>query len=145
MTKEQRQAIIAAVLISIAVLVWIVVIFRRGTLPEKSQPAGFDLRRERIDFFNLAEQLKNNRPQMEWVRDPFQFPQKPTTKKTGITGLDLTGIIYDKELPVAVINDVIVHEGDTIEGAVVKEIESNSVVLEKEGKLYTLELIKGEE
>lgn len=145
MTKEQRQKIIVAVLISIAVLLWIVVISRKGAPPEKSQSGDLDLPKERTDFFDLEEQFKNNRPQIEWIRDPFQFPQKKTVTKTGVAGLILTGIIYDKELPVAVINDVIVHKGDTIEGAVVKEIGSNSVVLEKEGGLYTLELIKGEE
>ena len=152
MKKEQKQLIIIIVLFFFVALVWIRIIFKKA--PEEFAPippgsvekpieAGFSI--GRVDFFELEEKLKKNRPQLEWVRDPFQFPPKKYIKKTDFEGLNLTGIIYDEESPVAVINDVIVKKGDVVEGVTVLEIRRESVVLEKEDKSYTLELLKWEE
>lgn len=147
MAREQKQLIAFIILFSIVIILWMGIIFKPRRLPEEvspEQPGSMDLSGTGgVDFFELEKTLKDNRPPMEWVRDPFHFPQKQI-KKADVADLTLTGIIYDKESPMAVINDVIIHEGDMIGGAVVKEIRSDSVVLEKAGRSYTLELMKGE-
>lgn len=148
MKKEQKQVIAIAVLFTIAGLLFIKTFFFKKPLGEKAGPeipgevttAG--KQEEKKDFFVLEEALKKTRQKLVWERDPFEFPPKELERSEG---LNLTGVIYDGESPVAVINDVIVHEGDEIEGVKVIKIEQNSVVLEKDGKPFTLELLKWEE
>jgi hypothetical protein len=48
----------------------------------------------------------------------------------------VTGIMYSKENPCAVIRGKIVHEGDTVAGYKVLEICKNEVLLEKKGKTF---------
>lgn len=158
MKKEQKQLIALIVLICMTGLIFVKIIFRAkapsGGLPAAS-PGSAEMPKEikegvalpttKVDFFELEEQLKKNRPRLKWVRDPFRFPPKKEIEKTDVEKLNLTGIIYDEGSPIAVINDEIVHEGDEIEGVKVIKIESERVLLEKDGKPYTLELIKWEE
>lgn len=149
MKKEQKQAVIFGVLILFAVLLSMRTFFQSKTPVEQAVDVPGDvmtagLPSGRVDFFELEQRFQDERPQLEWVRNPFEFPPKEVTKKEGLEGLNLTGIIYDKESPVAVINDIIVHEGEEIEGAKVLEIRSDSVVFEKEGKTYTLKLLEWE-
>ena len=59
-------------------------------------------------------------------------------KKEG-SSFVLQGIIYSPQGSVAIINNELLHEGDTLMGQFkVKKIESKGVVLEKEGKEYFL-------
>jgi len=59
-------------------------------------------------------------------------------KKEG-SSFVLQGIIYSPQGSVAIINNELLHEGDALMGQFkVKKIESNGVVLEKEGKEYFL-------
>lgn len=153
MRKEQKQLIIFIVLICVAGLIFARIIFKSGkagkgllVLHDRKEIAGeVDKPAAKLDFFELEEELKKNRPQLKWVRNPFQFPPKKEVEKTDVGKLNLTGIIYDETSPVAVINDIIVHEGDEIEGVKVIKIETEEVLLEEEGESYTLELLKREE
>lgn len=149
MKKEQKQILILIILICMGGLIFAKVIFRAKVPSGEFQPplpfdAEVSIETAKVDFFELEEQLKTSRPQLKWVRDPFHFSPKKEIEKTDIGELNLTGIIYDKESPVAVINDIIVHEGEEIEGAMVLEIRSDSVVFEKDGKTYTLKLLEWE-
>lgn len=150
MKKEQKQLIVFIVLICVAGLIFVKVIFRAKAPSGEQKPAlPFDAETPieivKVDFFELEEELKKNRPQLKWVRNPFQFPPKKEVEKTDVGKLNLTGIIYDETSPVAVINDIIVHEGDEIEGVKVIKIESEEVLLEEDGESYTLKLLKREE
>lgn len=147
MEKKKKEAIIFIVLIFVAVIM-VMRMMLKAEAPLSSQvetsPA-IGKQADIADFFELEEKLKGTRPKLDYTRDPFQFQPRKAAGKVGIDRLSLTGIIYDQESPVAVINDTIVHKGEEIEGALILEIKSNSVVLEKDGKSYTLELIKPEE
>jgi len=56
-----------------------------------------------------------------------------------LSGLILNGIIYD-EIPQAIINNEMFLVGDSIRRATVRQIGDRAVVLEFEGKFYTLRL-----
>lgn len=148
MKKEQKQVIAIVVLFTIAGLFFIKNFIFKKPLGEKAGPeipgevTTAEEQKEKIDFFVLEDVLKGKRQKLDWERDPFKLPPKEVSRTEG---LNLTGVIYDGESPVAVINDIIVHEGDEIEGVKVIKIEQNSVVLEKDGKPFTLELLKWEE
>ena len=61
-------------------------------------------------------------------------------KQAGLGNLNLKGIIYSPALPLAVINDEVLAEGDMIEGYFIIEISEKSVILEKDNKGFTLKL-----
>lgn len=78
-------------------------------------------------------------------RDPFS----PLVNKSGliliprevdIDGLSLGGIIYSESTPVAVINDEVLEEGETIGGYVIVAIEEKSVILKNANQEYVLKL-----
>ncbi|MCK5229631.1 MAG: hypothetical protein KAR13_05160 [Desulfobulbaceae bacterium] len=81
------------------------------------------------------------------VRDPFNrpleqlIPQGEIEQEQGLelfADFSLIAIIWNKELPIAIINDTMVGVGDTVKGATVLEIAKKAVVLEREKMNHTL-------
>ena len=96
---------------------------------------------------NKINTLQNNQS-LTLKRDPFNWPASQITKFKSFdkknrallfTDLSLTGIIWDKKKPLAVINGKMLGIGDTIKGAKVRKIHKESVLLRKHGTNYTLE------
>ncbi len=67
------------------------------------------------------------------VRDPFSKPidvvQTEVKKK-----MILTGIIWDQNQPAAIINDVLVTVGGTVDGRTITAIDKDRVVVEEDGE-----------
>lgn len=61
----------------------------------------------------------------------LKFPLKSTDFK-------LSGILYDEQKPMAIINNRVVEEGALINGAQLLEIQPNFVRLSRRGKKFTL-------
>ncbi len=86
----------------------------------------------------------------EWGRDPFQPPEEeskiapppPTTaeEEEVVSELKLSGTLTSPKKAIAIINEKIVREGDSIGGFKVFKIERKRVVLTREGKSYSLYL-----
>lgn len=74
-----------------------------------------------------------------WGIDPF-YPAETSSAIYGTDGLILTGIMWDKDNPLAIINDNVVKIGDKLSDYTVKEINEKNVMLEKDGDVYTIEL-----
>ncbi|UCG62050.1 MAG: hypothetical protein JSV52_01795 [Candidatus Zixiibacteriota bacterium] len=80
-----------------------------------------------------------------WGKDPFRVqhsarysqrtPEKPKWQ--------LSGILYNSQAPVAIINNKPVKAGDTINSARVLRIDRKSVMLEYNGSKMTLTVTKG--
>ncbi|MDD3296342.1 MAG: hypothetical protein PHU64_03170 [Candidatus Omnitrophica bacterium] len=79
------------------------------------------------------------------ARDPFE----PLVNKAGfilipkeidVTGLAVQGIIYSKDLPLAIINGEVVKQGDYIGDYNVVQIEVKRVILKKGNESFTLTL-----
>jgi len=72
-----------------------------------------------------------------WSRDPFSTSPAPIK---GYGGPTLEGIIWDKENPMAVINDNIVKIGDKVSGNTVVDIKQDKVILNDGTKDFELRL-----
>lgn len=73
-------------------------------------------------------------------RDPFVPLVGAEREKGTLAGFPLQGIFWDERKPMAIINDEVVKTGDTVAGAIVKEIRRDAVVVEYGGELFTLSL-----
>ena len=82
-------------------------------------------------------------------RNPFNWPSEQIKKFRRIeerqntdpfAGFKLKGIIWNKEIPLAIINDILVSQGDTIKDVYIREISPRQVVLESMGRYHTLEI-----
>lgn len=107
----------------------------------KDDPTILSIRTDKINTIH-------NNQSLTLKRDPFNWPASQITKFKSFdkknrallfTDLSLTGIIWDKRKPLAVINGKMLGIGDTIKGAKVKKINKESVLLRKHGTNYTLE------
>ncbi|RKX21377.1 MAG: hypothetical protein DRP35_04405 [Candidatus Zixiibacteriota bacterium] len=82
----------------------------------------------------------------KWGADPFHALNKKISKKTFFrnnTQLVLSGIIYNDDNPVAIINKKSLRVGDKIENAKIIQINKKDVILEENGKNVTLIINKG--
>lgn len=87
--------------------------------------------------------LKQRKASMQWGRDPFVLPARPTGEPHQVMNevdkpFSLNAIIYNNETGAAIINGRIVRKGDQIEGMEVSELHPDRVLL-REG-LRILEL-----
>jgi type II secretory pathway component PulC len=81
------------------------------------------------------------------LRDPFLSSKNPqelivsAVKKPAVE-LKLSGILWDDNVPSAIINSSIVKIGDLIEEKTVVDIEKNRVIMMENGKILVIELRK---
>lgn len=92
----------------------------QGGLTADKETADFNRQGKRTDYIS-------------WRRNPF-------TLKKSAGELVLNGILWDKEKPVAVINDVELSVGDKIEGSVIIAIEPQAVILNNGAENFELRL-----
>lgn len=83
-------------------------------------------------------------------RDPFSWPAgfldrvrplNPEGNREAFAGLTLQSVIWDRNNPQAIINGNLVGVGDAVDGAVVKRIDKDSVLLAKDGYRHRLEFV----
>lgn len=82
-----------------------------------------------------------------WGRDPFIYPYKKKSISPALPKKNklwkLTGIIYNNSTPIAVINKKPVKIGDSIDDALVIQINRKDVVIEINGSKIVLNVSKG--
>lgn len=80
------------------------------------------------------------RDPFNWSREQINFfkSQKPREKSNSIGGLTLSGIIWDKDKPQAVINNQLVTRGERVNDAVIQQILKDIVIFEQDGATHTL-------
>jgi len=87
---------------------------------------------------NLFQKLEEESKGLEAKRDPFSkaviIPEKVSTE------LYLSGILWDAEIPKAIIGEVIVGVGEKVKGKTVIEIQRNRVILTDGFKNFELRL-----
>jgi type II secretory pathway component PulC len=82
---------------------------------------------------------------MEWGADPFYRAGTQAISSVPVSiprQWNLDGILYDPVSPAAIINNQIVHAGETVDGAQIKKINRNSVILDNNGNVVSLNLEK---
>ncbi|MDA8164695.1 MAG: hypothetical protein M0017_06665 [Desulfobacteraceae bacterium] len=86
------------------------------------------------------------------ARDPFNWPPEEQKQLKAaarsetpdfLSGISLTGIMWDEKMPLAVINGGMHGVGDTVAGARISAIFKETVVLDYNGSSYTLWIQKG--
>jgi hypothetical protein len=85
----------------------------------------------------------------EGARDPFFFLPKEREKIEKSLPLQppklvLKGIVWDETKPLALINGLVVKEGDTIQGATIVKIDFERVTIQYRSQRFVIELIEWE-
>lgn len=83
------------------------------------------------------EEASGGKP-LKWGRDPFSGRVYAGGQEEG--GLNLVGIMFDKNNPAAIINDEIVEVGDKVNGNKIIEITKDRVILNDGGRNIELKL-----
>ena len=79
-------------------------------------------------------------------RDPFVSPQDGVGGRLGFGELQLEGVVVDpKGDSYAIVNNEIIREGQSLQGFLLKKIESTKVLFEKEGEDFEVLLREDEE
>lgn len=147
MEKSKIQAVVFILLISIAGVFWLSPFLKKGSQAKRDiGTTGYEIMDVKEitpseDFFETQKQLEEKRQKLSWSRDPFHLSPK-AAEKTGpsVEGLKLSGIAADEKGKIAIINDEIVREGDSILGIKITKITDSNVTVEKEGKSYNIEI-----
>ena len=140
--QETRKIFILFVLCLVIVGVW-----SRVFLKKKVPTSPFALQSEQKTPFERRtplpsgelQKLEKARMTREWERNPF-LAIGEEKEATYLFGLSLTGILWDEERPLAMINNVVVGVNDTIGSYTIKKISSDMVILEREGEEFILRL-----
>jgi len=155
----RRNAIIVVVLAVALVGVWLwvlgVVPFKRtltelpgGPIvvevsPEELRERAEVTARSLTSWLEEQEELSKRLVYHKGKRDPFLIAVKKKEESPRIEPpkLVLKGIAYDKTEPLALINDRVVKQGDTIEGARIVKIYFDRVVVRHGKKEFIIKLI----
>lgn len=109
---------------------------------QAGEPKVLTVRPEKIETFRGQKGVNPplQRDPFNWSREQITFfkSQEPREKSNSIGGLTLSGIIWDKSNPQAVINDHLVTKGETVNDAVIRQILKDLVVFEQNGVSHEL-------
>ena len=92
-----------------------------------------------LDSGNLYNLLEQQAKSIELKRDPFTAAPI-VSEKTLQAGVDLTGILWDKDKPLAIIDGNIVKKGASIGNKTVVDIKKDRVILSDGKELTELKL-----
>jgi hypothetical protein len=140
MEKKKRDLIIAVALVSLFLLLFVkntlgrkapaarvAPVAEAGLSPESVQASVSSLETIRQNEKNLSAQEAYW--DKEWSRDPFVPVGGETASATGAS-LVLSGVVWDEDSPIAMINEKVLKVGDVIEGYKIVKILPSSVVVE---------------
>jgi len=91
----------------------------------------------------IADQIsmRNQEEELDLIRDPFEA-LKPNITELSFSDLILSGVHWEDEKPVAIINNQILNKGDEISGFLVDEIRFDEVILIKDKRWHILKFTK---
>ena len=161
--KVKRGVIILVVLALVLVGLWVWVL---GIVPLKKRareptekPVTGEMSPEELrkkaeetvlslsDWLEKQEKIDKMLVYQEGRRDPLLLTVKKkeeTSLPSQSPKLALKGIAWDETEPLALINDLLVKEGDTIEGARIVKIDFDRVVVRYRSKEFVIKLIDWE-
>ena len=114
------------------------------TPPSGSQVAAVDLTQGSTSAQTQNAVVVSQKPKTE-MRDPFlpsmdTFIKIPTEEKKPIADLKISGILWDQNVPTAIINSTVVKIGDIVAGKTIVDMEKNRIILMENGEMFVLEL-----
>ncbi len=137
--KERIELGVTAGLIVILVLSWL-----RGCALMRKRAAGKQVVASAAGGYQPEPSRMPGEPtdapavSFAWGRCPFCA--KGYSAAQEVSGLALSGIVWDPVSPQAIVNDAIVGVGDRIGDYTVSAIEPAAVALEREGERFRIEL-----
>ena len=153
LTKQQREIIITVGLVFILVIALSASFGRMKKRSPKRKEAKKELSvtetketepvkvQERKSLSEAIQKMQLGRWRQNWKRDPFLLSLPREEKKKSLLrkfSFSHSGIVWKEGKPLALIDDYIVKEGDTIENYTVIKIDRERVILEEAGKKYEL-------
>jgi molybdenum cofactor biosynthesis enzyme len=78
-----------------------------------------------------------------WGTDPFRVKRSVKAAPLSAPEWHLSGIVYNSQTPLAIINNKPVRAGDVVNNAKVVSIKPKTVTIEHNGTLLTLTVTKG--
>ncbi len=149
--KEKKKVVILGLLLVILVISWSL-IFRQASLERKKRLL-FSKKSEKGKISigeilvtgkalkKISNELKEERPEL---RVSYRNPLIPSfikgTAEEEPVFLVLSGIVYDIEKPLAIINDFVLKTGDSISGLKIVRIGPETVTLSDNKRRITLNL-----
>ncbi len=117
-----------------------------GELEKKAKETALSL----SNWLEEQEEMKKTLIYHKGARDPLVVPAKKTAEARKpapikLPPLSLKGIAWDETEPLALINDLIVKEGDTIQQARIVKIDFDRVTVWYGSKKFVIKLIEWEE
>lgn len=107
-----------------------------GSIPATIQPLSGSTDPQRNGIDEASAEINADSP---WGRDPFAGVAKATGGTIAVpTYWNLSGIVYSKTDPMAIINNRAVRVGDEVDGAVVRQIRKSDVQIDYKGSSVTL-------
>ena len=147
--NEKKQIFLIVGLLIVLIVVWALVL-RSPT--KKGLEQSIEQAEDGVEFkliIDMADKYLNARENVQEFsytedRDPFSSKSKDISGEKVVVAsklferLVLKGILWDRENPLALINEEVVGQGETIEGVRIKKIQPTSVIVEAEGEKRTL-------
>lgn len=93
-----------------------------------------------ISYRDIMAKSQPSKSLSELTYDPFSLIRGNRLDSTNLSTIKLGGILWDEKIPLAIINDSILREGDSIDGLKIERIEKGKVTLIKGDETYVLEV-----
>lgn len=148
---EQKRKIVVYVIFVLAIIYGVANLYPKST--DKEHKSNLDKSAQLENAQNIIAKYAD--PKLfdtlslhtkSWGSDPFQVLHQNISKKTYSrinAQLVLSGILYNKNNPVAIINKKTLRVGDKIENAKIIKINRRDVIIKENGKNITLTISKG--
>ena len=158
-TKREVVFIVVLVVVLVVVWLWVLGVFSPKKTAERSvgKPTVVEITAAELgkkaeetaialaDWLERQAELGNTLIYQRKPRDPFIPPIKEEVLPAQLPKLVLTGIAWDEVRPLAVINDLVVKEGDKIGEVKIVKIYFDRVIVEYSYNKFVINLVEVEE
>jgi len=152
--ESKKKVVILVALILILIISWLF-LFRRASLAKKKLPIEkTEKERTSIEMMlttsrDLKRIRRELREEQAGLKVSYRNPLIPSflkrTAEEESVSLVLSGIVYDGEEPLAIIDDSVLKTGDSISGLKIIRISPETVILSDNKRRVTLNLEEGKE
>lgn len=164
MNKERKKILVLIGLVLIMFIAWAAMLRNPSSPAPRTEPRRKDGLVSKNSIDNIVDKLMteikrkqallNSRTSQSEdlsfssLRNPFQKPLskdketrkpvRPRARELSEPGIEVKGIMWDRQNPAAIINDEVVYEGAIIGGAKIIKIEPDRVIVNYHGRKHIL-------
>jgi len=144
MNEKRRKKIVYLILV--VAVIWGVYNFptKRGEKADVEAPETVQLLNPTLPAQSAGKMINiEQKVRAVWGADPFQVRRPVKAAPLSAPVWHLSGIVYNSQTQLAIINNRLVRTGDVVNNAKVVSIKAKTVTLEHNGTLLTLTVTKG--